>query len=212
LSVSDPHAGLHGGATGPRDADFARWRRRSRLIHMLRRLLPALMAVIVLALFGGIALSGFLAPTNRLKEALGAIHMVNPRFQGRDSKGRAFEVRAREAARDQRDQQQILLQDPFVSLGADTPTPTRLMAKTGMFRENDKMLFLHGDVRLDDGSGYRFASQDAVVDTRKGQVVGQGTGAADGPMGQIQAGSYGVYDKGKTAIFKGGVRARLNQH
>jgi lipopolysaccharide export system protein LptC len=203
MSAADMHSPLDPDAPprGPRTADFKRWRRHSRLIGVLRKVLPALMALIVLALLGGVAISGFLAAPHRIREALGSIHMVNPRFQGRDSKGRSFVLSAKEASRDEHDQQQVLLQEPFVSLGADTPTPTRLMAKTGIYREGDRMLRLYGDVRLDDGSGYRFASQEALVDTRKGELVGKSAMAADGPMGQ-----------GKRAIFKGGVRARLNQH
>ena len=197
---------------GPRIADFKRWRRHSRIIAVLRRVLPALMALIVVVLVGTVALSGILGAPNKIKEALGSIHMVNPRFQGRDSKGRAFVLSAKEASRDEHDPSQVILVEPFVSLGQDTPTPTRLMAKTGVYREGDRMLRLTGDVRLDDGSGYRFASQEALVDTRKGELIGKSAVAADGPMGQVQAGSVAVEDKGKRTIFKGGVRARLNQH
>jgi lipopolysaccharide export system protein LptC len=214
MSAADMHSPFDPDAPppGPRTADFARWRRHSRTIAVLRRVLPALMAVIVLALLGGVAISGLLGAPSKIREALGAIHMVNPKFQGRDSKGRSFVLSAKEASRDEHDPQQVLLVEPFVSLGQDTPTPTRLMAKTGVYREGDRLLHLYGDVRLDDGSGYRFASQDAVVDTRKGELVGKSSMAADGPMGQVQAGSVTVDNKGKRAIFKGGVRARLNQH
>lgn len=214
MSAADSHPPINPEAlpAGPRTADFARWRRHSRAIGVLRRVLPVAMGAIVLTMIGAIALSGILSPSKAIKEALGSIHMVNPRFQGRDSKGRAFVLSAKEASRDPNDQQQVLLQEPYVSLGADTPTPTRLMAKTGVYREGDRMLRLNGDVRLDDGSGYRFASQEALVDTKKGELVGRSSMAADGPMGQVQAGSYSIGDKGKTANFKGGVRARLNQH
>lgn len=214
MSAADMHSPVEQQAPAqePRIADFKRWQRHSRSIRLMRRVLPAVMAVIVLALLGAVALSGILGSTGKLREALGSIHMVNPRFQGRDSKGRAFILQAKEASRDEHDQQQVNLVEPFVSLAYDTPTPTRLMAKTGVYREGDRMLRLYGDVRLDDGSGYRFASQEALVDTKKGELVSKSGLNADGPMGQVKAGSVAVEDKGKRAIFKGGVRARLNQH
>lgn len=212
MSAADAPNDIRDHTPAPRRADFGRWQRHTRIIHGLRIALPVLMVAIALVLVGWVAWASRPHLGGNIGDVLKSIHMTNPRFQGRDSKGRAFTLSAREAVRDERNQKQVSLTDPYVSLGVDTATPTRLMADYGVYNEEDRMLRLNGNVRLDDGSGYRFASNQATVDTRKGELVGKEAMSADGPMGQVQAGSFAVQDKGKKAIFKGGVRARLNQH
>jgi lipopolysaccharide export system protein LptC len=167
---------------------------------------------LALTLGGWIAWGSVMKPQRLVRDNISAIHMINPKFAGRDSQGRSFMLAAKEAARDDSDLKAFILKDPIVTLSADGPRPTRLMAKTGLYREDDRILRLNGDVQLDDGSGYRFASQEALVDTRAGALVGNQALNADGPMGEVKAGSFGVYDKGARTVFRGRVRARLNQH
>ena len=49
----------------------------------------------------------------------------------------------------------------------------------------------------------------AFMDTRTGKVVGQSQVQGDGPLGQLNAKSYSVEDKGDRLVFRGGVRARV---
>ena len=66
-------------------------------------------------------------------------------------------------------------------------------------------------VRLDDGTGYRFASEESFVDTRTGDVTGETLMNGEGPSGQVQSQAYSVYDKGDRIVFRGGVRARFER-
>ena len=84
-----------------RDAVFARWEQRLALIHALRRGLPALMALITLALIALVTVSALKAP-HPVKNDDPIIRMVGARFQGRVEDGRSFLIGAREAARDER--------------------------------------------------------------------------------------------------------------
>jgi hypothetical protein len=70
---------------------------------------------------------------------------------------------------------------------------------------------LSGDVRIDDGGGYRFASEQAVVDTKTGVISGETSMLGEGPTGQVQSNAYTVYDKGDRVVFRGGVRTRLER-
>jgi len=136
--------------------------------------------------------------------------MVGARFQGRVEDGRSFLIGAREAARDARDPHRVSLTEPILVVGAETATPRRLMARTGVYDEQTRMLRLTGEVRIDDGLGNRVASEDTTIDTRTGVAVGQQGIVGDGPAGQVSAGSYGVSEKGDRVEFRGGVRTRIN--
>lgn len=192
-----------------RDAVFARWERRLALIHALRRGLPTLMALIAAALVGLVTLSALQAP-RPVKSDDPVIRMVGARFQGRVEDGRSFLIGAREAARDARDPHRVSLIEPILVVGAETATPRRLMARTGVYDEQTRMLRLTGEVRIDDGLGNRVASEDTTIDTRTGVAVGQQGIVGDGPAGQVSAGSYGVSEKGDRVEFRGGVRTRIN--
>ncbi len=192
-----------------RDAAFARWERRLRLITRLRRALPAVMALIALGLVGLVILSAVRAP-KLVKNDDPIIRMVGARFQGRVEDGRSFLIGAQEAARDEREPHRVSLVEPIMVVGAETATPRRLMARMGVYDERTQLLQLTGDVRIDDGLGNRIASNDITIDTRTGQAVGQKGIEGDGPVGQVSADSYTVKDKGDRIEFRGRVRTRVN--
>jgi lipopolysaccharide export system protein LptC len=172
-----PHAPK---AAGHRQ-DLRRWRRRSRLIGVLRKLLPAAIVLLLLSLAGQVLWTSLAVKKTEAQETPVAIRMLNPRFFGRDEQGRSFMISAREAIRDDRDLRRVILDHPVVGLATDTPEPSRVSAKSGIYTEADRMLRLNGEVRIED----------------------------DGPVGQVNSDSYGVYEKGDRVVFKGGVRARI---
>ena len=138
--------------------------------------------------------------------------MVSPHFFGRDRQGRAFEVSATEAARSDANMQEVLLEDVSVTLDVNGAHPSRMTAEHGAYREDTRILRLRGNVRVDDGRASSIATNEAVVDTRAGTVVGDQRVASQTTAGDIQAGEYQVQDRGDRVIFRGGVRARVNSH
>src|SRR5579863_6535276 len=94
-------------------------RAHSRLVHALRWLLPA----VILALMGGLATfvvaEAMHSAAARPKEIPTQIRMINPHFIGRDDQGRAFDLSARRAVRDDSDMQRVLLGAPVIVLDAD---------------------------------------------------------------------------------------------
>jgi lipopolysaccharide export system protein LptC len=193
-----------------RRAEIVRWRRRSRIVRALRVVLPVAMAAILAALAAQVIWRNIAEQPSAQREARPAIRLVNARFVGRVQDGRGFMIGARQALRHEDDYQQVSLVDPFLTVGEDgKPGTSRVTARIGNYNERDKMLRLRGDVRIDDGAGHRFASQEAIIDTRTGKVVGQSQVQGDGPLGQLNANSYSVEDKGDRLVFRGGVRARI---
>lgn len=204
-----PHAAAFSAQSVPdRRAEIGRWRRRSRLIRTLRVLLPAAMLAIVAALGAQVVWKGLAEQPTAQREARTAIRLLNARFVGRVADGRGFMLGAKQAIRSEDDYQSVSLVEPMLTVGSGEGS-TRVMAKIGNFNEGDKLLRLRGDVRIDEGQGFRFMSQEAIIDTQTGKVVGESQVLGDGPLGQLSAKSYSVEDKGDRLVFRGGVKARI---
>ncbi len=195
-------------APGPR-RDVARWRRRSRMIRRLRIVLPGAIALILLTMGGFVVhatvMGGRAAPAGEDEP----IQLVNPRFVGRDDKGRAFVLTAKVAVRDEGDYQRVVLEKPTLILDEEGANPTRITAKSGVYREDRRVLNLDGGVQMN-GANANFDTASSIFNTATGELEGQGQISGVGSLGEITAKSYGVYDKGERLVFKGGVRGQIN--
>jgi lipopolysaccharide export system protein LptC len=192
-----------------RAAEMERWKRRSKRILFYRRALPWAMLGIVVAVGGWVALRAFLSAQQDVAAATDAIHMTNPKFYGRDQQGRSFQLSARDAVRDTKDNSLITLNQPGMVLDTGGKQPIQVQGGRGIYREDAKTLQLDRGVRLQDGRGSDFRSDEAMVDTREGVVRGQKAVSGSGPLGQIAASSYAVHDGGARVLFEGGVRVHI---
>lgn len=188
--------------------DIERWRRRSRLVHALRIVVPGIIVAIILGLGAVVAFNAFRrapapAETNQ------PIRLVNPRFVGRDERGRAFVITAVSATRDAREYQKVYLDHPALVLDEQGPSPMRIIAKTGVYHEDTGKLEVSGGVRLAWPQA-EFETASSLFDTKTGELVGSGPVQGSGALGEIDAKSYGVYQKGDRMVFQGGVHTRLN--
>ena len=191
--------------------DLRRWRRRSRRVHLARVVLPVAILAILAAVGGQVAWRTITMGDRRPTETKAQIRMITPRFYGQSSDGRPFLITARSAVRDENDLKRVFLESPTLTLGVGSPTPTRSTANRGIYREDTLRLQLFGDVRLDDGAASRFASNEAEVDTKTGNITGETPLQGEGPTGQVQSNAYSVYDKGDRIIFRGGVKTRVDR-
>ena len=195
-------------SSDPRRADFERWRRRSRLIRVLRLALPATIALIFAGLIGSVAWSTFNAQPKSARVGDEPIRLLNPRFVGRDDKGRAFVLTADSAIRDRLDYSRVILKKPALVLDENGPDQMRINGADGVFHEQNGKLELMNGVRLAD-TKTAFNTRASLFDTKTGEVIGSGPIHGSGGLGEITAKSYGVYGKGETMVFKGGVRTRI---
>ena len=189
-----------------------RARVHTRLVRVLRVLLPMTMLAMVATLVGFVALHAARRQDAAQRDAATPIEMVNPHFFGRDSQGRAYTLGARQAARDERSFQRVLLSYPTVTLDTEGPKPSTVTADTGVYHEDSRMLYLKGHIRADNAQSAKFATDEAVVNTRTGAVTSPTALSSQTSAGNLQARSFDVFDKGDTVVFKGGVHARLNPH
>jgi lipopolysaccharide export system protein LptC len=175
----------------------------------LRWLLPVLILAMLGLLAAFVVSQAVRAAAARPKELPTQIRMMAPHFIGRDNQGRAFNLAARLAVRDDADMQRVYLGAPVMVMDSDSPHPKTLTADNGVYDEDTHLLHLTGHVRVDDAAATTAGSEEALVDTRAGTVTGVSPISASGPMGDIHAGSFTATQKSGTVVMHGGVHATL---
>ena len=197
---------------GRRRERLEKWRRRSRLIHFMRKALPAAIAAILVLMAGWVLARGLLARIGDLRGRLaGAIHMTNAQFHGRDDQDRAYVVGAKEASRDDFDQNRFYLVEPRMLFDSENEKDSHIFADQGVYRKDTRILSLRGHVSLLDPSGDDFKTEQAIVDTAHGTVAGQGRVTGTGPTGSITAQSFTVFNQGQRVVFRGNVHSVLKR-
>lgn len=185
--------------------------RRRKSISALRIALPLLAAGIVATIAAQATLRALQAKPSAAAASGPALRMENPRFTGAMKDGRAFLITATAAVRDGADPNKIALESPHLTRGYGSDSPTQVTSRQGAYDEQKGSLLLTGDVKIDNGGGYAFSTEKALIDTRTGEVVGdQGVSGAGVSGNKVKADSYSVSDKGDRVVFKGRVRTRLN--
>jgi lipopolysaccharide export system protein LptC len=206
--INDPNLALN-----RRSEVMAQWRRRSVLIHQMRKALPAAAIAIVIGLIGWVVIKSLLSTIIDVRSGSAtAIRMINAKFYGQNGEGQAYMLAAKEAARDNKDIKRIVLSGPVLTLNVNSPKPTSARADKGLFNESDKVLHLEGNVVFTSPEGYLFRTGKAVIDTQTGVVEGDNQVSGTGPLGEIQANSYGIYDKGTRMVFRGNVHGRIKRN
>ncbi|MGZ3375435.1 MAG: LPS export ABC transporter periplasmic protein LptC [Phenylobacterium sp.] len=201
-----PASGSGGGRS--RRASIQRWRRRSRLIHVYRIVLPAAIAAILLGLGGSVAYNALTSQRLPPGDSNDPIRLVKPHFIGRDARGRPFVLTSLTATRDTNDYQKVYLDHPTLTLDADGADPTHIAGGAGIYHEDTSKLELSKGVRLSSARG-AFDTATSLYDLKSGELGGSDAVQGMGSLGQIQAKSYGVYDKGERMVFTGDVHSRL---
>jgi lipopolysaccharide export system protein LptC len=187
---------------------MARWRRRSRLIHLLRRALPAAIAAVLLTLAGWSFVRSLLAHLPDFGAGGAVVRMVNPHYYGKDDAGKNFLIDAKEAERGLLGGP-IRMVQPHIRLGGGDARGMEISARQGDFEEGTRLVTLTGDVRVLTDDGTQFRTGKAQIDIRAGTAIGNSPVQGVGPLGQINASSYAIYDHGARMVFTGQVHARL---
>lgn len=180
------------------------WRRRSRLIRFFRRALPVAVVALLLTVVGWVVVRTMLADMADRDAARAEVRMTNPRFYGQDSRGRAFVLGAAEAVQDRARGHLIRLIRPTLRLDAAGERPTEITARRGVFDEREREVSLAGQVLvIDGGSGFRFQTEEALIDTETGVISGDAAISGSGPFGTVDASSFAIYDQGTRIVFEG---------
>lgn len=193
-------------------AEAAAWRKRSERIRRLRKGLPIAIAAVGVVVVGWVVARSVMLGLNDIVARASEVRMTNPRFFGQDAKGRSFVVGAAEAVREVNGREIVRLEKPMLRLDNASNRPTELSAGRGVYDEEGRRASLTGGVKISDArTGFRFDAGEAIVDTRTGEITGKKSVKGSGPIGEISASSYGIYDEGRRLVFEGGVRGRIVQ-
>jgi lipopolysaccharide export system protein LptC len=190
---------------------YAAWKSHSKRIHIYRLILPGLIGLVAAGLAGWTLYNTVTWRMGGDENKRISIRMINAKFYGRTGDDVPYLISARSAARDERDFQRVVLEQPVFVQNLNLPTETTLKAAEGVYREDTRVLSLEKNLVLVDRRGYQFKGDRAVVDTRAGIVKGDSAVAGTGPIGQIAASSYAVQDAGDRLVFRGQVKSRIVQ-
>jgi len=200
---------------GSLDRAFSAARRHSRVVRMLRVALPA---VVVLAL-AVVVLATYLNPLRMLTKLpvdVGnlvvsgtKITMEQPRLSGFTRDGRAYEVTAIAAAQDVTKPDIVELHDIRAKVQMQDNGMLHMSAATGVYDTKAETLKLAQDIVLTSSTGYECRLSEAMVDTRKGNVVSEHPVEVKMLQGTLNANRLEVIDSGDLVRFGGGVDMML---
>ena len=205
---------MHGNWEPRRALTLGAARRRTAFVRALRLIfitaIIVILALVAVQLFIGSS-GGPTVPTEAVSTD---VRMVNPRITGRDENLTPYALTADVAIR-RRDNSSGLteLERPrldydFLNTGANA---SQVLAQTGTFDTEARILDLYSDVNLTTDNGYSFASEHARVFLREERVTGESPVSGAGPVGTITAERYEIHDGGDRVIFEGNVHARIVQ-
>ena len=202
----EPRAGA---ATPPR-------RGYTRVVRLLRYVLPAIAAFLIglvvawpqLVGNGGGLIAPMLAPGQI--DGVDVMRMDNPRYVGRTSDAKPFEVTAASARLDPTQPNRIHLDQLAADIATAGTRQVRLQAVSGIYDRDTEDVNLSGGIELTTSDGYRFETPSALLKLDRGRVVGQEPIAGSGPSGTIAAERFEFRDGGDVLRFNGRVRVTLH--
>lgn len=183
-------------------------RHYSRFVHMMKVLLPAVAALLIVLIMVWPHLR---SEDLRFRLSFAAItadrnedpSMVNPRYLGIDKDNQAYSITADLARKLAKGSMTVELEMPKADITLEDGTWLVLTAENGVFQRRQKTLDLAGAVNLFHDSGYEFRTSEARIDLEKGIADGAAAVRGQGPFGDLRAEGFRLLDKGKTILFTG---------
>ncbi len=203
-------AAAHATKAAYRSAEaFRAAKRHSRLVRLLKILVPAAILAIV-GVFAVIWLAPLALPKlpfsiDRLNVDGQKVTMENPKLAGVDGRKRAYSVRAVRATQDLKATHLVDLEELTARFDLADNNTADLSAKTGRFDTKTQTLDLTGAVEMRTTNGQVFKSDKVRVDIKAGAID------VDSPVelvmsaGIIKANGMAIRDHGQVVTFSGGV-------
>jgi len=186
--------------------------RRRRLITLGKLLVPTAATLVLVALAVVPALrSDPVDEAVQQRERRASVELdaavINPRFEGRDDRGRPFTVSASTADFASEDQRFVRLELPEGDLLLSDGTWVAIAAARGVYDREDQLMQLAGQVNLFHDQGFELVTESAWLDLPAGRAEGDDPVAGQGPVGHIESQGFRIEERGARVIFTG--RSRL---
>lgn len=185
-------------------------RRHTQRIQILRKMLIALAAALVIVL--GFQFVGNNSTTFDSPNPTESVKMVNPRYSGRTADGLPFYLTAETATRTLARRDQVSLTKPVLEfIRADGAASSFVMAETGTFDDVNKELALQDGVNLETDDGYRCQTSQARIFAREKRINGDESIACTGTFGDVTGQAFEINKNYTEFIFKDGLNALIKQ-
>ena len=198
------------------EARFAAAARHSRMVHLLRIAVPAVVALALLAIIGISIFNPFRLLLPKLPLDIGnlvvsgsKITMESPHLSGYSPDKRPYEVWARTATQDLNDPDHVTLGDLRAKVLMEDRTTVSMEAKSGLFDSKQQQLDLRKDIFLQSSSGYEARLSEALIDIGKGTVTSKERVDVKLLNGTLTADGLSILDGGEVVRFDGHVVMNL---
>lgn len=180
---------------------------RSRAIFVRRfRLGLMVIATITIGIFLGYVFSGLFSngsDTDAIRMETETVTMLNPRIRGYNDDGTLkYLIIAESAARRRENSDLIDLNAPKLT----RDDSSEITAVRGTWDRTTEILELQEEVVITDWAGYVLYSSQAVISIPEGIVRGNAQLQGTGPLGDLRADGYELYDNGERIRLTGNVR------
>ncbi len=192
---------------------FAIARRHSRLVRLLRLVLP-LAAVGILAAYALILTVSWHLSAGRLKVAgiqvtADDLTMKDPVYFGVNKDGGRYRVQAKRAVVGLNQNAPIKLIDISGELMQSGNAVTKLKAKHGLFDNPKGELELFDGIEVDGSNGLTARLSRAMIYSKESRIVSKHPVVASTPTGSVQASAMTMNTKTKAVAFRGAVSVRM---
>jgi lipopolysaccharide transport protein LptA len=192
---------------------FAIARRHSRLVRLLRVLLP-LAAAGILAAYALILTVSWHLSAGRLKVAgvqvtADDLTMKDPVYFGVNKDGGRYRVQAKRAVVGLNQNAPIKLIDINGELLQSGNAVTKLKAKHGLFDNPKGELELFDGIEIDGSNGLTARLSRAMIYSKESRIVSKHPVVASTPTGSVQASAMTMHTKTKAVAFRGEVSVRM---
>jgi lipopolysaccharide export system protein LptC len=186
--------------------------RRSRTVGYLKLMLPALALVLTSLILAWPRLvpddRHFRLGAARITPGdAEALRLDKARIVGIDQDQRPYVITADDATQANGAALDVNLAAPKADMTLNNGAWVQLSAKTGVYRRDDSLLDLAGDVSLFHDNGSEFHTATAHIDLKAGSAQGSDPIAGQGPQGDIAGEGFEIVDHGARILFTGHARA-----
>jgi lipopolysaccharide export system protein LptC len=212
-STLDKPVGLPYRERSPTDSErlFRRARRHSRMVRILRRIIPTAIVVGLAAIVAVAYLNPFRTLANlpvdpgKLVVSGTKITMEAPRLAGYTRDSRPYELTASAAAQDITNPGVLELKDIRAKVQMRDSGLLQLEAASGVYDTKGDVMHLKEHIVLSSSGGYTGRLEDAIVDIKKGRITSDRPVKVEMLNGTLDAKNLVVSESGDVVTFGGGV-------
>jgi lipopolysaccharide export system protein LptC len=188
--------------------------RHDMTIAIMRRLLPATIGALTIALIAAPLIRGnevsFVLAKDSVAMATERLRVTAALYRGEDSRGQPFALRAGSAV-------QVSSRDPVVRLKnlqgeIRLPEgPAMISANDGRYDMNKEIVNVDGPVNFTTSDGYKLITRDVAISLKTRRLASGGPVSGQMPIGSFSAGRIVADLSARTVILDGGAKLRINQ-